>query len=426
MSIFTNRIYNLIVTGNMDVVNLEKISEHDLKILKGDFERGLREDLVKIIDDELARRETPTQEKPAVEQPKVEEVVAKAKSEFVEESKPEEELEKEKQLTRLITVLRNKIDNDAEFKSEQPKVQEVKLEEVTQNLIKKNNKEKKVVVVSAIDKKNIIDNARNVKTYIRMGKNLSKLNTSRGGNNFKGFTFEELIEADQTVVTGKKTVVVNNNGPADLKINHLNGKVTDVQAKVGYKNNSAGLKNNECKTVIVDKGNEKLIREAKNAGKKVIESNITESEASKLAKAMKVESKITGSENSVIVSNAVATVKAVEQIHKAGVNAAGKGGAAGGGFSLGANIVEVMSGDKTVEDVAADVVVDTVVSAGVGYTIGATTTAVASTAAGAAISSTVAATSAAVTTAAGAAVVAAAPLVVAGAAIGALAKIFRR
>lgn len=287
-------------------------------------------------------------------------------------------------------------------------------------------REKKAAAVGASDAKNIANGAKNAKRYTEMGDNLSKLNTSRGGNNFKGFTFEELSAADHAIATGKKTVVVNNNGPADLIISHKNGKVTNVQAKVGYKTTPAGFKNNECKTVLIDKGNTKLIKEANSAGKKIIESNITEAEAAKLAKAMKLETKITRADKSVVVSKTAGGLKAAGQIHKAGVNSAGKGGAAGGGFSLGSNIVEVVSGDKKIEDAAGDIIVDTVISAGVGYGIGASATAIGSTAAGAAISSTVAATGAAVTatvgsTAAGAAALGTAAAVGSTAAAGAAA-----
>lgn len=265
---------------------------------------------------------------------------------------------------------------------------------------KKQSKSKQAAVsAGTIDAKLIPNTAENVKRYKNMGENLSKLNTARGNDNFFGFAFEELSAADHSVRTGKNTVVVNNNSPADIMIKHSNGKVTNVQAKVGYKNSKAGFKSNECKTALVDKGNTKLLKEAKAAGKKVIESNVTETEAKTLAKAMKLESKITGSKNSVVVSNTAAAVKAADQIHKAGIQAAGKGAAAGGGFSLGSNLVEVISGDKSVEDAAVDVIVDTAVSTGVSYGVGALGSAVASTTLGAAATSAIASTTAAAGTA---------------------------
>lgn len=341
---------------------------------------------------------------------------------------------------------------------------------------KSTNKEeslKKVATISASDVSNISNKANNVKRFNEMGKNLSELNTGRGGQNFKGFVFEELHAADATV-NGRPTVVLNNNGPADIKITNPNGKTTTAQVKTGYKTRKAGFAENECKTVVVDKGNTKLIKEAKQSGKRVIESNVTDAEAKQLAKAMKMETKITGSNKSVVVSNTSATIKAAKEIHKAGVNSASKGAVAGGAFSLGSNIVEVASGDKSFGEAAGDVVVDTAVSAAIGYGVGAAATVIGSTAAGTAVTTAVTATTAAITTtvgstaagaavlggaaavgstaaagaaaistgtaavlgtaaastAIGAAVVAAAPVVVAGAAIGAVAtglgKLFGR
>lgn len=265
----------------------------------------------------------------------------------------------------------------------------------------KNDKDiKKVATVGASDFSNISNKANNAKRYNEMGKNLSELNTGRGGGNFKGFVFEELHAADATV-KGQTTVVLNNNGPADVLISNTKGKSTAAQVKTGYKTNKAGFAENECKTVIVDKGNAKLIKEANQAGKKNIESNVTDVEAAQLAKAMKVESKISGSNNSVLVSNAAASVKTVKEINKAGVNSAGKGAVVGGAFSLGSNIIEVASGDKSLNDAASDVVADAVVSGTIGYGVGAVVTAIGSTAAGTAVTSAVTATTAAVTTTVG-------------------------
>jgi hypothetical protein len=341
------------------------------------------------------------------------------------------------------------------------------------DVIKKDNKDKVAASVGASDVAEISNKANSVNRYKEMGINLSELNTGRGGENFKGFVFEELHAADATV-NGYSTVVINNNGPADLKITSPKGRVTNAQAKTGYKTRKAGFADNECKTVVVDNGNAKLVKEAKQSGKKVIESNITDAEAKQLAKAMKAEAKITGSNNSVIVSKTASAAKAAKEIHKAGVSSASKGAVSGGAFSLGSNIVEVATGDKKLGEAAGDVVVDTAVSAAVGYGVGTTATALASTTAGAAVASTVSATAATVTTAigsttagaaalgaaatvgstaaagaaaistgtaavlgttiagtaAGAAIVAAAPVVVVGVAIGAVAtgisKLFKR
>lgn len=263
-------------------------------------------------------------------------------------------------------------------------------------------KESAAATVGASDVAEISNKAKNVERYKEMGKKLSELNTRRGGDadKFKGFVFEEVHAADATV-NGQPTVVLNNNGPADLKITSPKGRVTNAQAKTGYKTRKAGFEDNPCKTVVVDKGNAKLVKEAKQAGKKVVQSNVTDAEAKQLAKAMQAETKITGSNNSVIVSNTTAAAKAAKEIHKAGMNSAAKGAVAGGAFSLGSNIVEVATGDKTIGDAAGDIAVDTAVSGAVGYGVGAAATALGSTTAGAAVASTLSATAATVTTAVG-------------------------
>lgn len=53
--------------------------------------------------------------------------------------------------------------------------------------------------------------------YNKMAEGLESLNTNRGGiKGFKGFVGEEMQAAEATSI-GKKTLVLNNNGPADLQ-----------------------------------------------------------------------------------------------------------------------------------------------------------------------------------------------------------------
>jgi hypothetical protein len=237
--------------------------------------------------------------------------------------------------------------------------------------------------------------------------------------------FEELHALDATS-NGMTTKVINNNGPADLEILMGNGRIVGGQAKTGYKTAKAGFDSSPCPVAVVDKGNTKLIKEAQDAGKTVIESNVSDQTASRLAKAMKTESKITGKKNASLVSKTVGASKSLKQVHRAGSKCAGKGAAAGAGLSIGTNIVNVISGDKEFEDAAVDIAKDTATATAAGYAIGAGASAVGSTAAGAALASGLstagtAATAAMASTSGGAAVLGAAATASAATATGAAA-----
>ena len=154
--------------------------------------------------------------------------------------------------------------------------------------------------------------------------------------------------------------------------------------------------------------NEVLIKKARAAGLKVIESDIPAEEAARLSMHMQLESKITGNSKSVIVPKAQSAINIAKEAHNVGLNTAKNGAHFGGGFSMGSNIVEVISGDKEVNEALADVAKDTAVSAGVGYATGVVATAVGNTAVGTAISTMAGTVTTAVTgTAVGGAVVAA-------------------
>lgn len=258
--------------------------------------------------------------------------------------------------------------------------------------------------------KTITESIKNAGLYNKLSSNLSTYNTMRGGaKGFKGFVFEELHATDATI-KGQFTEVISNNGIADFKILNADSTTTFAQAKVGYKNTSIDWSLYDGQTIIIDNGNKELIKSAKDAGKIVIESGISEQEAKSIAKAMQYESKITGNTTSKIVPKMHSASKIAQQCHTSGVNAAKNGAAFGAGFSIGSNIVEVINGEKELPEAAKDIAKDTVVAAATGYAVGA-----AATAAGTAIAGTAVGGAA---IAAGAAAVAAAPVVLAGAAIG--------
>ena len=94
---------------------------------------------------------------------------------------------------------------------------------------------KKNVNVKTSMVKALADNSVAIERMGKMSEGLANLNTMRGGEKgFKGFVAEEMQAAEATT-SGKNTIVVNNNGPADLIYTGENGHKYLQQMKVGYK-----------------------------------------------------------------------------------------------------------------------------------------------------------------------------------------------
>ncbi len=216
--------------------------------------------------------------------------------------------------------------------------------------------------------------------YNKMAEGLGSLNTNRGGiKGFKGFVGEEMQAAEATSI-GKKTLVLNNNGPADLQYIGKNGHKYYQQVKIGYKPGQIDFSKYKGQTVVIDKGNpyyKQLRAEGSKYGVKVVEGNITNSEAKTLAELMQKETSITGAKTATIVPKVAAA-------HRAGVQSGIKGAQYGAGFSLGSNLVDVACGDKEVKEAAKDVAKDTAISYAAGYAAGAAGSAIAGTSVGAA------------------------------------------
>ena len=218
--------------------------------------------------------------------------------------------------------------------------------------------------------KSVVDNVQAIKGWGEAGKNLSSLNTMRGGEKgFKGFVAENLQAAEATA-RGKATTVINNNGAADLIYTGKNGHKYLQQMKVGYGPGDIAYSEYSGQTIVMGKGNPHL-------GKIIKEGYVSNNDAKSLADAMQAESRFTGAKNAPIVSRSVAA-------HKAGMQAGRTGALYGAGFSLATNTVDVLNGEKEVGDAAVDVAKDTAISYGAGYAIGAAGSALASTTTGAA------------------------------------------
>ena len=238
----------------------------------------------------------------------------------------------------------------------------------------KNCKTAKISTVNAV-----VYNLDAINSMAQMGENLAELNAMRGGEKgFKGFVAEEMQAAEGTAA-GKNTIVVNNNGPADLIYNGQNGHKYLQQMKVGYKPGQIDFAKYKGQTVVVDKGNpyfKQLAKEGKMNGVKVVEGSITNQEAKSLANAMQIETKITGAKSATIVPK-------VASAHNAGLKTGKTGALYGAGISIGTNLVDVVKGDKEVSDAALDVAKDTAISYGAGYAAGAAGSVIAGTSAGA-------------------------------------------
>lgn len=253
------------------------------------------------------------------------------------------------------------------------------------------------------ENKNVFDTTATIKSagsYSKMADGLNSLNTSRGGEKgLKGFAFEEMHAADVRV-KGHTCEVVNNNGTSDLLIDG-----DPVQLKMGYKNSQPKWSEG-YDTVVVDKGNSQLANKASKAGYKVEESAISEAEAKTLSDAMRMESTITKQSTAPITGTLVSS-------HMAGKTAAGLTAKFTVPFQAGANICDVLSGDKSVEEAVVDTVVDGAAAVGTAYLSTAALTA--------ATTAATAVGTAAAETAVGAAVVAAASTAttaIAGTAVG--------
>ena len=232
--------------------------------------------------------------------------------------------------------------------------------------------------------------------------NISKLDVNRG--NLKGFLFENRVSEElnsKLLDKGFKAVVLDDNGIADIAIIEMkSGKVVKrIQAKCGYEGQS--VKDftryvDDGQTLVINNDADKFGRSLDNRGIKYEKSSVTDREVSRMADAMKKEGKLLNSKNAKLTSYAYKTKEVVKNCHTTGVSAAKSGACFGAGMSLGSNIVDVFSGDKSLEEATVDIAKDTVVAGATGYVTGAATTALTSTAIGGSIASGVSSAGAAV------------------------------
>lgn len=257
---------------------------------------------------------------------------------------------------------------------------------------------------------------RNAGIYSEMAGRLGNYNTMRGGvNGYGGFVFEEMHAADVRL-NGGDIEVLGNNGIADFIVRESDGHEVLVQAKAGYKSGTIDWSKYKGETIVVDKGNAKLIEKAKAAGLNVQESSVFKKHADTVARVQQWESKMTGKTTAPVTAT-------VTGAHTAGLASAKLAARVGVSMNIGENIYDVLSGNKEFEDAAADIIVDggimiggayvgTAALTAAGTAVGAATTALAGTAAGVAVTGAVSTAAAAVgSTAVGGAAIAGATTV---------------
>lgn len=242
---------------------------------------------------------------------------------------------------------------------------------------------------------------RGIHASIKAGKSLSQLNTMRGGvKGFKGFV-AEIQEAAEASAQGRMTVVLNNNGVADLQHTLKNGQTAFKQVKAGYRPGQIDYARYRGQTIVIDKDNPNFAlikKEGAQAGVKVVRGHFSNENAKFWADAMQMETKITGAKRAVITPKIYTGVQTAARAHSAGISAAKGGAVCGAGLSIGSNLVELARGNKTVGEATVDVAVDTAGAAAVGYVSGAVGSVVAETAVGAAAIETAGAVGAAAMT----------------------------
>lgn len=219
--------------------------------------------------------------------------------------------------------------------------------------------------------------------------NISELNVNRG--NLKGFIFEHLHVKEmnyELMKKGLKAEVIDNNGLADIIVKNIKtGKVVErIQTKCGYESGSTDIFKyvKDGQTIVINGDSKNLAQNLTKKGVDFKKSTITNKEATNTANLMKVEKKLLGTKNAPITSKVLQTKEIIKNSHNTGLKGAKKGALFGAGISLGSNAVEVIRGEKEIEEALVDVTVDTAIAGATGYAVGAAGSFIASTSVGSA------------------------------------------
>ena len=140
--------------------------------------------------------------------------------------------------------------------------------------------------------------------YQRFSEGMQNLNVWRGGESGgKGFVAEHL-QALRATTSGTPTIVLNDNGIADLMVKCTDGTIEYQQLKIGYEKGIANLEKYKGQTLILDKGNpnfNEINSVARQSGINVREGLVYKSEANLLSKAMQWETSLVGGKTAYVV-----------------------------------------------------------------------------------------------------------------------------
>ncbi|MGL6168932.1 MAG: hypothetical protein ACRC0Y_11655 [Fusobacteriaceae bacterium] len=205
--------------------------------------------------------------------------------------------------------------------------------------------------------------------------NISKLNADRG--NLKGFVFEHIHAKEmnyELMKKGLKAEVIDNNGLADIVVKNMKtGKVVErIQTKCGYESGATNVSKyvNDGQTIVINGDSKNLAQNLTRKGVDFKKSTVTNKEVTKVANLMKIEKKLLGTKNAPITSKALEVKEIIGNTHNTGLRGARKGALFGAGISIGSNTVEVIRGDKNIEEAIADVTIDTAIAGATGYVVG--------------------------------------------------------
>ena len=218
-----------------------------------------------------------------------------------------------------------------------------------------------MTVVNAIvnDSKKAVETYNKIQELSTLREELSSLNAARGGGQgLKGFIMESL-EANAQRQAGPRAIVIDDNGIADLVINN-GGKAQTVQIKCGYKPGQIDF--SKYKDAGVDRFMlnrdhpqfEKIAEEARQHGYTLEPTQHSAAECQMISDGMQLEYKITGNPKTFFVPHAYTTQQAFDLIAQRGVAGATAAAKFGGALAVGVGVVEVLSGNKSVEDAAKD------------------------------------------------------------------------
>lgn len=186
--------------------------------------------------------------------------------------------------------------------------------------------------------------------YQKFSEGMQQLNVWRGGESGgKGFVAEHL-QALRATTSGTPTIVLNDNGIADLMVKGANGTIEYQQLKVGYEKGIAHLEKYKGQTLILDKSNprfKEISSVAQQYGINVGEGLVYKWEANFISKAMQWETSLIGGKTAYVVPE---VAKIYEITKGPGMDAMKNAAVSTLAISGVSNGIDYLYGNKTAEE----------------------------------------------------------------------------